>query len=83
MANQLDDISGPVMKDGRDINVIAQKIPVKVGAGSAIFEICLWLCAVPGLVLMIMSLGGGLSLPWYVGLIVFAAGVAIPPVYFL
>ncbi len=83
MANQLDDISGPVMKDGRDINVIAQKIPVKVGAGSAIFEICLWLCAVPGLVLMIMSLGGGLSLPWYVGLIVFAAGIAIPLVYLL
>ena len=39
MANQLDEENGPIREDGKDINVIAKQIPVKVGIGSTIFEI--------------------------------------------
>jgi LemA protein len=43
MPNELDEINGPVNVVGRDINVIEKEIPVRIGAGSVIFEICLWL----------------------------------------
>jgi len=42
MANELDELTGPVNKEGRDINVIHKQIPVKIGIGSVIFEFFLW-----------------------------------------
>lgn len=42
MANLLDEVTGPVNTAGRDVNVINKQIPVTVGVGSTIFEICLW-----------------------------------------
>lgn len=42
MANLLDEVTGPVNEQGQDINVISRQLPVKVGAGSLIFEIALW-----------------------------------------
>lgn len=42
MANLLDEKTGPVNAAGQDINVIDKQLPVTVGAGSVIFEICLW-----------------------------------------
>lgn len=51
MANPLDEVNGPINDDGRDVNVIAKQIPVKVGVGSTIFQIALWLCfIIPGIV---------------------------------
>ena len=52
MANQLDEMSKEdVLEEGRDVNVIAKKIPVKVGVGSTIFEILMWvLLIIPGIV---------------------------------
>ncbi len=51
MANMLDEETGPVREEGRDINVIAKQIPVKVGVGSTIFEVALWLLLIiPGLI---------------------------------
>ena len=41
MANELDEMNGPISQEGRDVNVIQKQIPVKVGVGSLIFEICL------------------------------------------
>ena len=41
MANELDELTGPVNEQGRDINVIEKQIPVKVGTGSLVFEIML------------------------------------------
>ena len=41
MANLLDEKTGPVNSVGQDINVIDKQLPVTVGAGSTIFEICL------------------------------------------
>ncbi|NLC94624.1 MAG: LemA family protein [Bacilli bacterium] len=57
MANQLDELTGPVKPDGRDINVIHKQIPVKVGVGSLIFEIVLWVLGIiPGLIFLIMKI---------------------------
>ena len=58
MANELDEITGPVNGAGRDINVIEKQLPARVGWGSALFEIALWcLGIVPGLVFLFMKIG--------------------------
>ncbi len=57
MANMLDEETGPVREEGRDINVIAKQIPVKVGVGSTIFEVALWLLLIiPGLIFMMKKI---------------------------
>ena len=51
MANTLDELRDPVMEEGRDINVIAKQIPVKVGVGSKIFEFFMWFpLVIPGII---------------------------------
>lgn len=56
MANLLDE-SGPIMEEGRDINVINKKIPVKVGVGSVIFEVFLWiLFIIPGIIFTVKKI---------------------------
>ena len=53
MANQLDEMNGPIMEEGKDVNVIAKQIPVKVGVGSTIFQILLWVLGIiPGLIFL-------------------------------
>ena len=54
MANQLDELSTvDIREEGLDTHVIAKKIPVKVGIGSTIFEILLWVLAIiPGVVFL-------------------------------
>ncbi|MBQ3490412.1 MAG: LemA family protein [Clostridia bacterium] len=57
MANQLDELNPEVREEGLDVNVIAKKIPVKVGKGSLVFEIVLWVLGIiPGLVFLIMKI---------------------------
>ncbi|MCQ2324515.1 MAG: LemA family protein [Paludibacteraceae bacterium] len=51
MANLLDEITGPVNAAGQDIHVINRQLPVKIGAGSVLFEIALWV-AIPIAVLI-------------------------------
>ncbi len=51
MAIQLDENN--VNPQGQDVNVINQKIPAKVGVGSTIFQIILWvLLIIPGVVFL-------------------------------
>lgn len=58
MANELDEVTGPVNAAGRDINVIERQLPVTVGFGSTLFEILLWLCGIlPGLIFLFMKIG--------------------------
>ena len=60
MANELDELTGPVNEAGRDVNVIEKQIPVKVGAGSLVFEIILWvLCIIPGLIFLFRKISAG------------------------
>jgi len=57
MANELDETTGPVREEGRDIRVIDRQLPVKVGFGSTLFEILLWVCGIlPGLVFLFMKI---------------------------
>lgn len=58
MANELDELTGPVNGEGRDVAVIEKQIPVTVGFGSALFELLLWVCGlIPGLVFLFMKIG--------------------------
>lgn len=60
MANELDEMTGPVMEEGKDINVIAKQIPVKVGTGSKFFEFFLWFpLIIPGLIFLAMKVSAG------------------------
>ncbi len=53
MANLLDEETGPINEEGRDINVISKKIPVTVGVGSKIFEVLLWILGIiPGVIFL-------------------------------
>ncbi|MGI5923834.1 MAG: LemA family protein [Lentisphaerae bacterium] len=57
MANELDELTGNVNAEGRDVNVIERQLPVKVGFGSTLFEIMLWLCGIfPGLIFLFMKI---------------------------
>lgn len=56
MANQLDEFEGPVNAQGKDVNVIQKQLPVKVGVGSTVFQVILWVLGIiPGLVFQIMK----------------------------
>ncbi len=57
MANLLDEVTGPVNDDGRDVHVIERQLPVEIGFGSVLFEILLW-TALPALVILYTFLFG-------------------------
>ncbi|CAN5896710.1 hypothetical protein BH11PSE12_BH11PSE12_33840 [soil metagenome] len=78
MANDLDETTGPINHEGRDVNVISKQIPVPIGTGSLIFEIALWTVGtIPG----IISLATG-SLPKLESAGLLVAGV-LPGLIFL
>ncbi|MBR4317913.1 MAG: LemA family protein [Kiritimatiellae bacterium] len=57
MANELDELTGPVNGAGRDVQVIERQLPIRVGLGSALFEILLWVCGiVPGVIFLFMKI---------------------------
>ena len=50
MANDLDELNDPV-SEGQDVRVINKQLPVKVGPGSTVFQIMLWVLGIiPGLI---------------------------------
>ena len=63
MANELDEMTGPVNEAGRDVNVIEKQIPVKVGVGSTIFQVILWILGIiPGLIFLFVKISAGKQL---------------------
>jgi len=57
MANMLDELNPEIREEGLDTNVIAKKIPVRVGVGSTVFEILLWVLGIiPGVVFLFMKI---------------------------
>ncbi len=57
MANELDEMTGPVNPEGKDVNVIQKQVPVKTDWRSTLFQIVLWVCAIiPGIVFAIMKI---------------------------
>ncbi len=82
MANLLDEVTGPVNGQGRDINVIERQLPVTTGVGSIIFEIALWV-TIPILVLLYVAImGSTLSNPALVALVGCLIGI-LPGVIFI
>ena len=60
MANMLDEETGPIREEGKDVNVIAKQLPVKVGVGSTIFEVLLWVLGIiPGVVFLFKKIKAG------------------------
>ena len=56
MANSLDELNDPVMTEGRDVNVIAKKIPVEKSTSAIVLEVVLWILGIiPGLIFFIMK----------------------------
>ena len=63
MANELDEMTGPVNEAGRDVNVIEKQIPVKVGVGSTIFQVLLWVLGIiPGVIFLFVKISAGKQL---------------------
>src|SRR5690554_4319985 len=57
MGNELNELTGNVNPEGRDVNVIEKQLPVEIGIGSIIFEVVLWVLAIiPGLVFLFMKI---------------------------
>ena len=82
MANLLDEVTGPVNDQGRDIHVIDKQIPVQVGWGSTLFEIALW-AAIPVVVLIFVAVAWPqLEMPWLVALLGCLVGM-LPGVIFM
>jgi len=62
MANELDEQNPVINESGRDVNVIDKQIPIKVGVGSKIFEIIIWILPVPiisGLIYLACKIAAG------------------------
>ena len=82
MANQLDELTGPVNNQGQDIHVINRQLPVVVGFGSTLFEIALWV-TIPVLVLLyVLLMGHTLTDPMLVGVVGCLVGI-LPGVIFI
>lgn len=57
MANELDEMNGPVNEAGRDVHVIDKQVPVKTDWRSTLFQVLLWVCGIiPGIVFAVMKI---------------------------
>lgn len=82
MAILLDEVTGPVNDNGRDVHVIDRQLPVTVGFGSTLFEIALWV-TIPVLVLLyVLIMGATLENPVLVGVVGCLLGI-LPGVIFI
>ena len=75
MANLLDEVTGPVNNEGRDIHVIDRQLPVTVGFGSTLFEIALWVTIPILVILYVAIMGATLENPLLVAVIGCVAGI--------
>ena len=47
MANELDELNGPVAEEGRETGVINKQLPITVGAGTKIFNVLMYVLLIP------------------------------------
>ena len=60
MANELDELTGPISEKGQDVNVIHKQIEVKVGWGSTFFQILLFILGIiPGIIFLCLKIKAG------------------------
>ena len=72
MGNELDEVTGPVNSEGRDVNVIDKQLKVEIGAGTRFFEASLWIFGFP----LAFGIGYVASADLRVALLVTLLGVA-------
>ncbi len=54
--NELDEVTGPISEEGRDVNVIQKQLPAKTGAGTIVFIVVLFLLGIiPGIIFLIRT----------------------------
>lgn len=82
MANLLDETTGPVNNQGRDIHVIDRQLPVEVGFGSTLFEIALWVTIPVLVILYVLAMKSTLTDPLLVGIVGCVLGI-LPGVIFI
>ncbi len=82
MANLLDEITGPVNDNGRDVHVIDRQLPVTIGFGSILFEIALWVVIPVAVLLYVVFMGSALEDSALVCVVGCVAGV-LPGVIFV
>lgn len=82
MANLLDEITGPVNDNGRDVHVIDRQLLVTIGFGSILFEIALWVVIPVAVLLYVVFMGSALEDSALVCVVGCAAGV-LPGVIFV
>lgn len=57
MANELDEVTGPVEPKGRDINVIQKQIEIKTGGGTVFFIVMLFVLGlIPGIIWLFVKM---------------------------
>ena len=57
MANELDEMTGPVSEEGRDVHVIQKQVAGKTDWRSTLFQVALWICGIiPGIIFAIMKI---------------------------
>ncbi len=82
MANLLDEVTGSVNGNGRDVHVIDRQLPVKIGFGSILFEMALWV-AIPILVLLyVLIMGSEIYNAFLAGVVGCLVGI-LPGVIFI
>lgn len=82
MANLLDEVTGPINENGRDVHVIDCQLPVQIGFGSTLFEVALWI-TIPILVLLyVLLMGPTLANPIMVAVVGCLVGI-LPGVIFI
>ena len=60
MANPLDELNPVVNEAGKDVSVIEKQLPIKVGVGSKIFEVLLWILGIiPGIIFLVIKINAG------------------------
>jgi LemA protein len=59
MANELDEMTGPVAEEGKDANVITKQLPITVGAGSKVFNVMMYVLIIPAIPWIVAKIRAG------------------------
>ncbi len=56
MANNLNELTDPVLEQGREVNVINKQLPVQKSTSAIVIEVLLWICGIiPGLIFFVVK----------------------------
>lgn len=59
MANELDEMTGPINEEGKDAAVINKQLPITVGVGSKVFNVLMYATILPAIPWIIVKVNAG------------------------